>query len=60
MEERIQAAVEAAQYSYWAVIASRFPEVKTGDMDPMDQFNFSEACECAVRAWLAANLAVKS
>ncbi|KCB41411.1 hypothetical protein L539_3487 [Bordetella hinzii 5132] len=53
--ERIAAAVEKAQEKFWAIIASRFPEIRSGDFSPDAQMKFDGACEEAVRIWIDSN-----
>lgn len=53
--ERIAAAVEKAQEEFWAIIARRFPEIRSGDFSPDAQMKFDEACEEAVRIWIDSN-----
>jgi hypothetical protein len=53
--ERRDTAREAAENAFWAEIAKAYPEIKTGDFDPVQSGKFSDACEDAVCAWLHAN-----
>jgi hypothetical protein len=53
---RVKKAVEKAQDAFWMVIAKSFPEVKSGDFDPMASHQFDTACEKAVEHWIAMNL----
>jgi len=52
---REEKAVEAAQDKFWAEIARRYPEVKSGDFPPDATIIFNHACEEAVGTWLSIN-----
>ena len=54
-EDQIRHAVIDAQDAFWAVMVDKFPEVQTGDMDPLDAFAFRQACEKALERWLQWN-----
>ena len=54
-EEALKEIVEQAGDSFWATIACSFPEVKTGDFDPVASITFSTACIVAVKQWLSLN-----
>ncbi|WGS54457.1 hypothetical protein LFL96_25935 [Paraburkholderia sp. D15] len=51
----IESAVEEAKEAFWAVIASKFPEVKSGDFPPDAAHQFDHHCELAVLIWLRLN-----
>lgn len=53
--ERLGAALEAAEEAFWEAIARRYPECKTGDLDPESQIRFSQAAKAAAEAWVEAN-----
>ena len=55
-EARIAAAVEKASEAFWAAFAADFPEINTGDMDPLTTVRFDDAVEQAAREWLRLNL----
>lgn len=55
MSDRIEAATEAAQLAFWAAVAAQFPEITTGDMDPIETFRFDQACANAVTGWVDGN-----
>lgn len=55
MTARIKAAVENAELAFWAEIAKAFPEVTTGDFDPLDSFEITEAMTKAVTRWIGWN-----
>jgi len=55
LKVQIESAVEEAQEAFWAVIAEKFPEVKTGDFPPDASHQFSHHCELAVSIWLRLN-----
>ena len=52
---RLENAITAAESAFWAAIADQYPEIKTGDLDPLEAVRLSEAMGRAVRAWLDAN-----
>ena len=52
--------LQEAQDAFWAVIAKRHPEIKTGDLTPMDAFAFDTACESVVNSWVYTNTPYKS
>lgn len=42
--------------AFWEKIADGYPEVKTGDLDPLSDHQFRASCEVALRAWLWSNV----
>lgn len=54
-KKRLENALNEAQYAFWSVIAEQYPEIKSGDMMPLDVFAFEEALEKGVIAWLDTN-----
>jgi hypothetical protein len=54
-EDRVQQALERAGEAFWTAFAREFPEVTTGDLDPLSTVAFDDAVERAARAWLDAN-----
>ncbi len=42
--------------AFWNAVAESFPEITSGDMDPVEAVHFDEAAQRAVEAWLDANL----
>ncbi|PRZ45354.1 hypothetical protein [Paraburkholderia fungorum] len=55
MEKRIEEVAELATEDFWARVASRFPEVKTGDFPPDAHLALKTATEQAIRVWLTFN-----
>jgi len=55
-EERVKAAVEAADEVFWAEIVKHFPEVTSGGMTPAELFFWGNVMERAVKSWLEFNL----
>ena len=53
--QKINDAVENAQMAFWAAIAESYPEIKSGDFMPAQQFAFFDACKKAVSHWLEMN-----
>lgn len=47
--------VDDAIFNFWQYVASRYPEVKTGDMEPVEVFKFGAMVRHAVYSWLEAN-----
>jgi len=54
-EEEMKQVIDEAELAFWAVIAAKFPEVKTGDFPPEVALTFSEVCRRAVLNWLMFN-----
>lgn len=54
-EERIEKALEAADFAYWAEIIKHFPEVKTGDFPPYAAFDWRNSQRTAMDIWLEMN-----
>lgn len=54
-KHRIEDAIEKATEAFWAVIAEEFPEVKTGDVDPLYSMEWDRFVERHVKAWLRGN-----
>lgn len=54
-ETRIDAALEAASASFWQAFADQFPEITTGDLDPLNAMAFDEGVTRAAREWLRVN-----
>lgn len=48
-------AVEDAQKAFWESIAKAFPEITTGDLDPVTALKFDEECKAVVEKWLICN-----
>lgn len=46
---------KAGEAAFWTAVAERHPEITTGDLDPLETFAFSEACERVIAAWLLLN-----
>lgn len=59
-ESRIKEVAAAAQESFWATVASLFPEINAGDFPPDATYSFDAACESAVRTWVRGNTAVEA
>lgn len=54
-EERINEVASDAQDAFWAVVAKRFPECQTGDLDPIESSNFDVACVDVITTWVKTN-----
>jgi alkylhydroperoxidase/carboxymuconolactone decarboxylase family protein YurZ len=55
VDKRISEAVELAEEAFWASVAGQYPEITTGEFDPMSSYYLREALESAVREWVAVN-----
>lgn len=53
--ERFDLAVERATLAFWESIASSYPEIKTGDVDPLMSHQWDSVAERQVRSWLELN-----
>lgn len=54
-KKRLNDAIGSAQEAFWSVIADKYPEIKSGDMMPLDLFSFENALEKGVTVWLDTN-----
>lgn len=55
LRQRIAQAVEEADLAFWKEIATRFPEVTSGDFPPDATFAWDRARDEAVYRWLVYN-----
>jgi hypothetical protein len=55
LEKRIEAAVQDAEFEFWAEIAKKFPEAKTGDLDPFTVCKMNLANVDMVKQWVSNN-----
>lgn len=53
--EDIMAAAVRAQEAFWLTFAAGFPEITSGDLDPLEADEFRAACQYAAESWVAAN-----
>ncbi len=44
-----------AEQAFWQFVASSYPEIHTGDLDPITTVHFRDACKAVVLAWFNAN-----
>lgn len=51
----INTVADDAAVIFFDHVAKRFPEVKSGDFDPLTLMAFTDACRVAVTQWLGAN-----
>lgn len=56
IEQRKSEAVSEALDAFWAVIAQRFPEASTGDLDPGNVVSLEDAATNAVSTWVSFNV----
>jgi hypothetical protein len=55
-EERIKETLESASDAFWAEVAKRFPEAKSGDFPPEMLVQLDEIMEKSIRVWLDFNV----
>lgn len=48
-------AAREAEAAFYRTLAEDFPAITTGDMTPLAEWAFTEACHCAAGAWLVNN-----
>jgi hypothetical protein len=53
--KRLKNALDKAGDAFWNMIAEEYPECKTGDLDPMAVFEFSDMCKKVVETWVDLN-----
>lgn len=46
---------QLAQEAFWAVVAREYPDIKSGDLDPMKSHLFDQACKDMVESWVRLN-----
>lgn len=56
MTDRFKIAAEAADLSFWAVIAEHYPEAKHGDFPPDATIKWDNAKEEAIITWVTGNI----
>lgn len=54
-QQQIDAAIQDAQFAFWAEIVKHFPNVTTGDFPPDADMKFEEDCTAALKTWLSYN-----
>lgn len=54
-EKRVEAAMKEAELAFWAVIAEKFPEIKTGDCTPESVSYQQDMLLSFVREWVKNN-----
>ncbi|MCK9442549.1 MAG: hypothetical protein M0Q13_14160 [Methanothrix sp.] len=54
-KERIEIAREKAIAAFWSTFAKEFPEIKTGDLNPVDNFKFNKTIKEVVNVWVHEN-----
>jgi hypothetical protein len=52
---RSDAVADAAQEAFWQAVVDAYPEITSGDLDPLTTNRFDEACRDTVAAWVQAN-----
>lgn len=54
-QDRIHEAMGDAVDAFWDAVVAKFPEVETGDLDPLATHQFEHMCEEVVKLWLQYN-----
>ena len=54
-ELKIRTAVNQAEEAFWATIAEFFPEITTGDLDPLTSYSLLEKMKETVTIWHEVN-----
>lgn len=54
-DSEIDFAARMAQDAFWSTIAKRFPDVRSGDLDPISNLDFRHAAKKVVTVWLDQN-----
>lgn len=54
-DSKIRDVVEIAQTAFWQSVAEQLPQIKTGDLAPLDQVVFDLNCERVIRTWIDTN-----
>lgn len=52
---RLKTALDAAEQAFWAEFAKHYPEVKSGDLNPLTAFILQECMQNTVEQWLRTN-----
>ena len=55
LETRISQAAQNGEEAFWNAVASEFPEIKTGDLDPATTIQLLEKMKNSIRIWLELN-----
>jgi hypothetical protein len=55
MDNKIKIVAEQAELAFWEVVAKSYPEIKTGNLSPLDAMNFSGYCENIIDTWVKEN-----
>ena len=55
IKEKISKVVENELINFWVNIAKHFPEIRSGDIDPLLDFTFSQHAEEIVNHWYEVN-----
>ena len=51
----LETVTENAVYKFWESVASELPEIKSGDLDPMTDYRFTEMCMMVIKEWVETN-----
>ncbi|WP_296277282.1 hypothetical protein [Pseudomonas sp. UBA7530] len=52
----VESVVQEAMDAFWAVVAKRYPEAKSGDLSPGRVFSFEAEATSAVEEWKLSNV----
>lgn len=55
MNQQLNQIVQEAIDAFWHTIATNYPQIKTGDLDPMTVVRFDQYCRQVVAEWLYSN-----
>jgi len=53
--DKMEDVLDKAEGAFWASVASQYPEITTGDLNPMTANYLRDAMSDAVREWVAVN-----
>ena len=54
-QEKIKAVAEEASLAFWDVVANSFPEIKTGDMEPLVVAQWTLRTQIVIQEWINNN-----
>ena len=54
-KSRRQKAAVKAQDAFWASIVESYPEIESGDLNPLTAGQFAITCQNVVKEWLESN-----
>ena len=54
-QEKIKAVAEEASLAFWDVVSNSFPEIKTGDMEPLVVAQWTLRTQIVIQEWINNN-----